>query len=251
MLQGTTSVYSRRVDILHKAVTTFKTEFTKEPVNTKQKIQKNDQEEGGGENEDDDKVCGIDKNKKSRLNRTIDEDRSFHSSRSRIIQSQEVPLDRPTGVKVHKPDRLGHRLMKAILHDNGMIERTDGDGLCIFERFHVDKKGHSPIHIPREREYQLMFIMPGSMMPLLSSEKRPVELMGNYGKFGDVDDYRMCRDLVVHNVSLFIYTLQLLTSSFIFSMHFIQILVEHFVIHNQIKLIHASKLITKFDKFFN
>uniref|UniRef100_A0A914Y0G4 Condensin complex subunit 2 n=1 Tax=Panagrolaimus superbus TaxID=310955 RepID=A0A914Y0G4_9BILA len=210
MLQGTTGVYGRRVDILHKAVTTFKAEFLKEPLNAKKKAQKNDQQENGEgneedeieENDDDKGVHAVDKTKKSRLNRSEEDDRSFHSSRSRI-QSQEVPLNRPSGVKVNKPERLGHRLMKATLHENGMIERSDDDGLCIFERFHVDKNGHSPIHISREREYHLMFIMPGSMMPLLSSEKRPVELLGNFGKFGDVDDYRMCRDLVVHNYALY------------------------------------------------
>uniref|UniRef100_A0A7E4VMG5 ORF6C domain-containing protein n=1 Tax=Panagrellus redivivus TaxID=6233 RepID=A0A7E4VMG5_PANRE len=55
-----------------------------------------------------------------------------------------------------------------------------------------------------KREYPLMYTMPGNMMFLLQGEKRPVELLDLNGmKYGDVDDYRMCRDYVVHNFSIF------------------------------------------------
>lgn len=256
MLQGTTNVYGTRVDILHKAVTTFKAEFTKEPA--KKKAHKNDQqngEESGGEEMEMDEEGAdkeghmVDKTKKSRLNRSELEDHSFHASRSRI--PGPVELERPNGIKVVVPDRLHHNLTKAVLNENGMIERTEDDGLSIFERFHVDKKSHYPIHISREREYQLMFLMPGSMMPLLSTEKRPVELLGNSGKFGDVDDYRTCRDFVVHNVSILDSFLSLkFYLMYFFSMHCIVILVVLFVIHSPPKLIHVKQSQIKFVNFF-
>uniref|UniRef100_A0A7E4VZV2 Condensin-2 complex subunit H2 n=1 Tax=Panagrellus redivivus TaxID=6233 RepID=A0A7E4VZV2_PANRE len=220
LLQGTINVYGKRIDILHKAVSTF-TDPALEKERRKQAAARTDLEDdvvdkvpdeihGGAEDDAVQEPVHAD-TKKSRLN-TDDESYSVPADRTQAAEDahDEDEERKPSTsdfqpiTKIKLPERLHRNIASASLGDNNMITRDCEEGLCIFDRFNADDGAHSPMYITMKREYSLMYTMPGNMMPLVQGEKRPVELLDANGmKYGDVDDYRMCRDYVVYNFSIF------------------------------------------------
>uniref|UniRef100_A0A7E4V7A1 Condensin-2 complex subunit H2 n=1 Tax=Panagrellus redivivus TaxID=6233 RepID=A0A7E4V7A1_PANRE len=221
MLQGTTNVYGKRVDILHKAVSNFTDPALEKERRKQAAARTNDEDDDVADKEPDEvRVDPADdavqepvaaNAKASRLNADDDSyrppaDRTHAAEEINEEEGQRGPnaSDLQVITKVKLPERLHRNIAKASIDDNCLITRDSEEGLCIFERFHTDGGKHYPMYVTMKREYPLMYTMPGNMMPLLQGEKRPVELLDLNGmKYGDVDDYRMCRDYVVHNFSIF------------------------------------------------
>ncbi|KAE9556185.1 hypothetical protein FO519_000673 [Halicephalobus sp. NKZ332] len=215
IIQGSTGVYSRKVDVLHKMATDFHINFAKAPEKEKKKRTKvaekgteaNPEEESMEEDHTLVAKKNLDKNKaKSRYeidpNCTVKEKRAEDQEKS--VASEVVPFESVKVVRL-SCDRPARSVAPCNIEANGMVTRDPNDGLCIFDRFCVDDSTYTPCYISESREYQLVFNMPSNMMPLMEFEKRKLPLRPAFNSrlYNEADDFRIIRDIVHFDNALY------------------------------------------------
>ena len=223
IIQGSTGVYSRKVDVLHKMATDFHINFAKAPEKEKKKrtkaVEKETQENPEDESMEEDNTLVMRRRAekvkaKSRYendpNCTFKEKQAEDQEKS--VASEVVPFEAVKVVRL-SCDRPARSITPCNIEANGMVTRDPNDGLCIFDRFCVDDSAYTPCYISENREYQLVFNMPSNMMPLMEFEKRKIPLRPafNARMYNEADDFRVIRDIVHFDVSylvsnLFVYS---------------------------------------------
>lgn len=207
IIQGTSTVYARKVDLLHKMSLDFCHTFNNAPQKKRKEKGANHEKDDGNDNirEHHDRIIihtdeldATTSNERTTQDPDGEYTANLSSSRVRVATQKEG-----RGKITCYTNQI--ELGPCKILENGIISRDIEDGLCIFETFYIHDDAYIPCYLTKSREFSLLFHMPGNMMPLMDFEKRRLSLYGIYGKYAEIDDYKLIRDTVSFDVSIYLY----------------------------------------------